>query len=688
MNGVSPQASRLLAFLRAEGAPAARIAPFAACVAPALFLAIVTISRILEGTAGVPATPLDDSYIHFQFAKAFARGEPFAYSPGAPPVPGATSFLWPLLLSVPYAFGLHEHSIVWASWVFGFGALALLAWEARRAAEGLCSPLGAWGAALSIYAFGANTWFAASGMEVVPLAWLLLRSARCVAEWWELESDGDDARPVAARRAELVALAWALPLVRPEGMLATLLVTAGLAVRPRGKPRAFAALPALGCALPAIVSWIFTDQLASTTARAKWLPLNPYTSPAELFTVLRNYVVLLIDTLLDGRVWSALFLPEGSAPFALASLAALGVVGFTRGRRVRAVALLVIALGILIPASYDCPLCNRLRYLWPFFPAWLVGTAALAELLGEAVHRRFPELVGVAPMTLGGAVGVLAGYLHFSVRDVAESARAIHSQQVALGLWARGALPKDATIGVNDAGAISYFSERKTFDIVGLTTAGEARYWTAGAGSRFEHYERLGRARLPDYWIVYPEWFALDALLGEELNSRYVPGASILGGERMSAHVPDYSGLGSGHDPDPALALGRAVLDRMDVADLESEAAHAYQLFDAQQTENVLVSASERLDGARSRRTLDAFMLDVEPGGAIVLRVAAESALNLTLEVGARRFDVPIPASRWHEARVDLPPGGRRERASLRVGAESGTFTALHYFSLAAKPAR
>ena len=68
---------------------------------------------------------------------------------------------------------------------------------------------------------------------------------------------------------------------------------------------------------------------------------------------------------------------------------------------------------------------------------------------------------------------------------------------------------------MNDTGAIAYLSNRRTFDVCGLTTAGEARYWVAGAGSRFEHYERLGARRLPTHFIVYPNWFAIPALLGD-----------------------------------------------------------------------------------------------------------------------------------------------------------------------------
>src|SRR5262249_31787036 len=136
-----------------------------------------------------------------------------------------------------------------------------------------------------------------------------------------------------------------------------------------------------------------------------------------------------------------------------------------------------------------------------------------------------------------------------SVDDLAQSAAAITAQQVALGRWAAEHLPKRAKIGVNDAGAVAFFSERQTFDVVGLKTRCEARYWGGGAGSRFEHYERLPRAALPTHFIVYPEWFGIPQLLGDYLAERRVDGATILGGPLMVAYTANYAALGSGASP-------------------------------------------------------------------------------------------------------------------------------------------
>src|SRR5262249_14532234 len=137
--------------------------------------------------------------------------------------------------------------------------------------------------------------------------------------------------------------------------------------------------------------------------------------------------------------------------------------------------------------------------------------------------------------------------------------------------------PPGARLGVNDTGAIAYLSGRPTFDVVGLTTEGEARYWVAGAGSRFEHYEKLPPARRPSHFVVYPQWMACPPVLGRVLTEATVLDQSILGGTTMYVHEARWDLLGSGALP-AAPPEGLSLADELDVADLESEAAHGYVL--------------------------------------------------------------------------------------------------------------
>src|SRR5262249_24156251 len=137
---------------------------------------------------------------------------------------------------------------------------------------------------------------------------------------------------------------------------------------------------------------------------------------------------------------------------------------------------------------------------------WLIALACLASVLGEVATILHPRARAGIPILLGFFAGAFAVRIDWAIDDVANSASGIFRQHVKIGRWAHDSLPESALVAVNDTGAIAYFSDRRTFDIVGLTTNGEAKYWVAGVGSRIEHYERMPHASLPTHFIVYPGW--------------------------------------------------------------------------------------------------------------------------------------------------------------------------------------
>lgn len=630
--------------------------------------------------SGRPAVPLDDAYIHFQYARAIAELHPFRYTPGATPTPGATSLLWPALLAPFYALGLHREHLIWAAWALGFLALALTAHETERLASGLVSRGTALAAGAMVLAFGAFEWFAASGMEVLPFAWLLTRTVRRSSEWIERATDGPQV-------AELVSLAILTPLMRPEGALASIIVFAAILGFPRtpGGSRLSALWALLGPVAPMLVSFVATGQPVQSTALAKWLPLNPYYRGLHLFWAIVDNVELFFGTLLDGRLWTSVFLPSGGRLVAVLALLAVPFVGAHRKHAPRAVFVLALALGALVPATYETFLVNRVRYIWPFFTGWIVALAALSELLGMALTLPFAKL-GARPshggfVVASGFVALLASRLSWSMQDLAESAHAVSLQQVSLAEWAKQSLPKDARIGVNDTGALAYFSDRTTFDVVGLTTAGEARYWTAGPGSRFEHYEHLSRDKLPTHFIVYPEWFGIDPLLGEELTYRSVR-HTILGGTTMAAYEARYDLLGTGELPEDRTFWSRKLVDSLDVSDVESELAHGYALLDATREENVVFSSSVRADGGRTERVRDRFSMKLSPGGSLVARWSCEKPATLVVRIdGQATFTREVSAGGWQEAHLEIPATMVRGEHAVDVEAHGARFHSFHYWS-------
>ena len=157
------------------------------------------------------------------------------------------------------------------------------------AARRFCSRPAACAAGLLVLAFSANTWFAASAMEVVPLGYLLLRTARRAAEYGEHPGS-------AWRERELVVLASCAALMRPEGALAALCAGVALGARRR------ALSATLSFAAPLyvpLVNFVFTGSPTQTTTLAKWLVTNPYYEGRLVETVLAN-AQLFFGTLLDG----------------------------------------------------------------------------------------------------------------------------------------------------------------------------------------------------------------------------------------------------------------------------------------------------------------------------------------------------------------------------------------------------
>ena len=660
-----------------------RLAPFAPLVLATALLARSAIHAVYA-KVGHPGPSLDDAYIHFQYARAIAEGHPLRFQAGEPISTGATSFAWPAILALPYALGLRGESILWAAWIVSFVALGGLAYETYAITRPLAGRGAALGAGAMTLAFGGFAWCAASGMEVVPFAWVLAHSLRRASEWVE-----EPARRTPRELRILLALALLAPFVRPEGVLASVLLGVAVALRPRAPGARGRAEPLLflaAAAAPNLLLLALTGHATSSTAQVKLLIGNPYYAMPE--AALAN-ARTLVSTILEGEIWSAEFLPKGGAPFACAGLAALAWRGRASGRAFRATAVLLLALAMFVPCLYVTFLWNRLRYLWPFAPGWFIGLACLARSVAGLIAR-IDARAGAAATTLlaGGFAGTLAVRLDWVIEDVAQSASGIDRQQAALGRWADSNLPPTARIGVNDTGAVAYFGNRPTFDIVGLTTPSEGKYWVAGAGSRLEHYERLQRSSpssLPTHFIVYPEWMGCDAVLGRVLHEAVVTDSSILGGQVMRVLEARWDNLGSGERP--WTKTGR-VLDTVDVADLESEAEHQYELLGARDGEQ---SAEEGnapdgtivLDGARTHRIRDRFVVKLPEGRAAHGLGRVKTAVGLVLHVqvdGREVLSQTLEPGPWTEVAFDVPAELAHPRTKIEVIADGAAFTSFHWW--------
>ena len=124
--------------------------------------------------------PLDDSWIHLQFARNVASGQGFSYNPGIP-VAGSTAPLWTLVLAIPARLGLDP---VASAKGLGIALTLAAALVAGRLAEWLTSSRAAgFFTALALAVSPRLIWGALSGMEcrlLVPGVWAVLSCLRAL----------------------------------------------------------------------------------------------------------------------------------------------------------------------------------------------------------------------------------------------------------------------------------------------------------------------------------------------------------------------------------------------------------------------------------------------------------------------------------------------------------------------------
>ncbi|MBN1563608.1 MAG: hypothetical protein JXA10_07210, partial [Anaerolineae bacterium] len=166
--------------------------------------------------------PLDDTYIHFQYARQMAEGHPFVYNTGDPATSGGTSLLYPPLLAAGYLLGFTGWAL--AYWALALGIVFFLgsAWLIYRI--GSENPLKPGHPDQTLYAFwlavafalsGPVIWAALSGMETALFVFAVLLTLYAMQRGqfrWTLFA------------------ATLMTLTRPEGVILAGIAVVGLAL--------------------------------------------------------------------------------------------------------------------------------------------------------------------------------------------------------------------------------------------------------------------------------------------------------------------------------------------------------------------------------------------------------------------------------------------------------------------------
>jgi arabinofuranosyltransferase len=433
--------------------------------------------------------PLDDSWIHAQFARNVATGHGFTFT-GGQWVSGSTAPAWTIGLAAGY---LILRNIVAAAYVLGLICQLAAGYYGFRIAELFGSPRPV--AALAGTVVGVTpviTWGAVSDMEV-PLAATLVLAG--LYHHFRLRAERG------WRRHAGMALLGASALARPESLAVVVVVLVSTlfnreALAARAARITLGALVAAIAFLPVVIfSYLTSGRPLPTTFYAKSGPGivraietgDAAMAQTNLLTFGPRAVHNFWLTLVDQFGWGAwLLLPAFLA----------GVVAAPS----RTFSLTVLAIYLVVPFAMGITAPQRLK------PENVRYTAQLVALAPPLIAAAMSHLLrGMAPASLlvVGLLAVLTGLRTVDrAPEYARSVKNIQDLHVRAGLWIGGHLPEDAVVAANDVGAIAYFSQRRILDLEGLVSPEVLAY------RRFaDRGIRVVRDMRPDYIVIFPTWY-------------------------------------------------------------------------------------------------------------------------------------------------------------------------------------
>jgi hypothetical protein len=634
------------------------------------------------------SAPLDDTFIHFDFARSFAHGRPFEWTLGGGYSSGATSWLYAAVLALGILFGYDGLDLGRFADVVATVSVFAFLWAGRTLFHGL-PRYASYLLAPAILASGVLGWSLWSGME---LGLFLALWGGCAYYFVRLREAETQETYRLARRA----LGWfglLLVLTRPEalycvGVFALFGVSLGRdkTTRPALREMAVILAPALGfTVLRALVNRVLTGSFADAGALVKLENLNPFHEPREIALRWLSHVGFQLS-----RITVYHTTDDANWGFQIWVLAALGFV--PKRTRVMTALLWMTALGwILIVAQNEYVRYQNDRYTMPAV-AWLLAAAALG--VSGVIDMSLPRRDTTTPQSsLFNVVPVVALAVSFAVHQLpriehqkwhfGRACRNIAEQQIRVGqLLGAGHFGNPHRVLVGDAGAIPFFSEIPALDAIGLGGTHGLPFSRAvrlGVGATVELIEHLEPSDRPDLLAIYPSWWGLlPVWFGRPKEEIRIEGNVICGAPNKVVYQADWHGLDDSPYPTMKNPQQRLV-DELDFADVVSEVAHGYELSEKHAGYVVMKllpnpeqSHHDLFDAGRlvfshtlTRFTLSGFL----PGHPVELTFRAAPTDVTRFAVRIDGHDVGsielLSGNGWQEPKLQIPP--RYVRDTMRV---------------------
>lgn len=495
--------------LRRGTAPAWWLALLAVALAGATWLAQLW---FLGGGDGLP---LDDSWIHLDFARSMAAGLGLSYNQGHL-VSASTAPLWSALLSL--VFFLPGNPVFWVK-VIGVTLYALGVTLTYRLARtlGTSVPVAILAGVLCA-ASGPLVWSALSGMEVplfvvLSLGGMVLHVRERQDRLARLAGDAPSAKPAVPLSLLLLGLAV---LARPEGYL---LIVLALADRLLVAERGHGELQLHPPDWESLLRGLTLALLALAPAAIFYSVIGGSPFPTTLFAKAGGGWHLLPRGLYLYTVLGILVQPQPVATLLFAGGAAILLRRLGTGRDAGLLpALWVIALplaySLVSPLGKQVLVGNFGRYFFPLLPPLIAVAALTFEEILAALGKywrlgrlRLPVRSLLVVVLLVPTLVVLIHGVGRYVQNVAN----VNDGDVRLMSWLHGRLDPRAVLAVEDAGTARYFLPNPILDLGGLMTP-EIVPMIRAARSPSDPFGTAGMRkflseRRPDYLIAFPQWF-------------------------------------------------------------------------------------------------------------------------------------------------------------------------------------
>ena len=524
-------------------------------------------------TGGKIAPPLDDTAIHLQYAEQIAHGQYYRYHDGDPMTSGATSWLYAHLLAVVAFLGIHGSALMAFSILLGGCLFCALVYFGGYLGSGNRNRI-----ALLLATSGPLLWAFLSGMEIALMAAAVIS----LLLFYEMENRGN------GHFRLTVATMIVLALIRPEGSflaaVSVLFVAVRVYERERDLRQVFReVLLPVGAAIvwPYLWTWLSTGNWSSNGMVAKSILHEPVKTSGEKLAEFRENIQGVFRWFAgvpEYGTWPGEYLAP-AAPV----LAVLGVIAAIRSGKDRnwrrllsggSLATLFVIVTAFSVATLSVWSLHNYRYLLPVLPIILVFLGAGIEEIarwgntGKAISRALFILILLMQVCA----------LPLWLSRYGRNCGSIAAKQEQMAVWIAEHTDPRATVALNDAGILAMFSRRHTFDLVGLMNNKTTIPYRMGEGALYEYLTTLPDEKRFQYYAVFPEWFELFLtfdVLGEPMvrfPDPFDPAfEKVL--YRAVWRTRDIDTL-----PRPS-ALTRPdweLIDRLDVADLESERAHEY----------------------------------------------------------------------------------------------------------------